>query len=668
MSNPVKIELIDREHIQAVVDNKSLGLARLELVAAMCRFNTFNSVKRAKSGHLGTSFSAMDIVTYLYFHRMNTLAVGVDSPDRDIYFSSKGHDVPGLYSVLYAGGVLPKNKVLMLRRFGGLDGHPDVKTRGIEANSGSLGMGISKGRGMAWAKRKLGRKGTVTVMLGDGELQEGQIWESLQVTAHQKLGNLTVIIDHNKVQSDLPIDQIVSLGDLEAKLKTFNWEVRRCDGHDYAALDKTFTELDAMADRPKIIIADTIKGAGISFMEHPAALAANSGLYRWHSGAPDDKSFSEGVAELKATIAKLSDKLGLAAPAYDDMTEATDGEDETLEFQNQMGEPVSLAHRSALMKGVSSEYVAEAYGRTLVELGKQVDNMVVLDADLSADCRLREFEHAYPDRFIECGIAEMDMVSMAGGLASQGLIPVVNSFASFLAARANEQAYNNSGEGRKIIYAMHYAGLIPAGPGKSHQSVRDISLFAALDKMTLIQPCNAAEAEAATAWAVKEAAGPVMLRLVIGPSPEVLPLPENYKFEVGKGAVLHEGDDAVIFGYGPVMLHEAMSAARQLKDRGFGLRVVNMPWLNKIDSGWLREVVTPYEQVYVIEDHAPVCGLADRLLTAMHEQNLTDGRRVQRFGVEGLPACGTPVQAMTFHGLDGTSLADRIGRTAVVKA
>ena len=108
-------------------------------------------------------------------------------------------------------------------------------------------MGISKGRGMAWAKRKLGRKGTVTVMLGDGELQEGQIWESLQVTAHQKLGNLTVIIDHNKVQSDLPIDQIVSLGDLEAKLKTFNWEVRRCDGHDYAALDKTFTELDAMA-------------------------------------------------------------------------------------------------------------------------------------------------------------------------------------------------------------------------------------------------------------------------------------------------------------------------------------------------------------------------------------------------------------------------------------
>ncbi|MCI0652800.1 MAG: 1-deoxy-D-xylulose-5-phosphate synthase, partial [Planctomycetes bacterium] len=194
---------------------------QVALIADMCRFNTLSAVKRAGSGHLGTSFSAMDLVAWLYYRRLNVRAVGVEHPDRDVYFSSKGHDVPGLYAVLHSLEILPEEKLLALRRFGGLDGHPDVGTRGIEANSGSLGMGISKGRGVAWAKRRLGRGGRVFVLVGDGELQEGQIWESLQVTAHHRERNLTVIVDHNKVQSDKPVCEIVDLGDLAEKFRAF---------------------------------------------------------------------------------------------------------------------------------------------------------------------------------------------------------------------------------------------------------------------------------------------------------------------------------------------------------------------------------------------------------------------------------------------------------------
>lgn len=631
----------------------------LELMSAICRFNAINAVKKAKSGHLGTSFSAMDIVTYLYFHHMNTLAVGVDDPNRDIYFSSKGHDVPGLYAVLYAGDVLPLEKVLKLRRFGGLDGHPDVKINGIEANSGSLGMGIAKGRGMAFAKRQLKRDGQVIVMLGDGELQEGQIWESLQITAHQGAPNLTVVIDHNKVQSDLPVDQIISLRDLQAKLEAFGWSVQRCDGHDVKALDAAFAAAANETDKPSIIIADTIKGKGVSFMEHPTCLAENNGLYRWHAGAPDDESFNNATAELLEQVQTLCAQVGVQVPEVTDIETGTTDED-SLTFQNAMGEPVSLAHRATLMQGVTSEYVAQAYGDALVEIADEAPEMVVLDGDLSADCRLRDFEHKYPDRFIECGIAEMDMTSMAGGLASQGLVPVVNSFASFLAARGNEQAYNNTSEGRKIVYAFHYAGMIPAGPGKSHQSIRDISLFNALPGMQIIQPCNAAETKQALRYAVKEAPGPCVLRLIIGPSPRMIELPGDYKLTPGHGAVIRDGSDAVIFGYGPVMLNEALSAAEHLAKKDISLKVVSAPWLNATDPDWLASQVDGFKDVYIIEDHSPVGGLADHLLTLLHADGLTDGRQVRRLAVEGMPACGTPVEALTFHGLDGLSISERI--------
>ena len=166
--------------------------AKLALLADACRLNALVAVKRAGSGHLGSTFSALDIVAQLLFDELDVVERGFDDAGRDVFFSSKGHDVPGLYAALFALGVVPRERLLRLRRLGGLDGHPDVGVPGIEASSGSLGMGISKGRGIALAKRRLGREGLVVVMTGDGELQEGQNWEALQAgrarAARQALG------------------------------------------------------------------------------------------------------------------------------------------------------------------------------------------------------------------------------------------------------------------------------------------------------------------------------------------------------------------------------------------------------------------------------------------------------------------------------------------------
>lgn len=652
------ITLIPVEEFNRINKQEIDKYRKLTLLADMNRANTLAMVKRAGSGHLGSSFSAMDIVTWLYHEEMNVLQIGFDSPDRDIYFSSKGHDVPGLYATMYSLGALPEEKLLRLRRLDGLDGHPDLNIPGIEANSGSLGMGISKGRGMAWAKKHLRNGGRVYVLTGDGEWQEGQNYEALQSAVQQKIDNLTVIVDNNKVQSDKLVDEIMSLGDIEAKFRAFGWHVQRIDGHDYLQIERALAEAKKVQGRPQIIIADTIKGRGVSFMEHPAALEIGKGLYPWHSGAPDDVSFAKGYAELIDRInASLAD-LGLAPLMLKD----TAPEQMRPPAAMLAGEPLSQAAQAMLSSKVTDEYVAKAYGQALVEIAARRQDIVVLDADLSSDCKVRDFENTYPDRFIENGIAEQDMVSMAGGLARKGLLPVVNSFASFLASRANEQIYNNASEKSKIIYALHYAGLIPAGPGKSHQSLRDISLFAALPNCTVLQPCNAEETRMVVEYSIEEAQENVALRFIIGPSPRKIQLPGDYKLTPGKGVALTDGQDAILFAYGPVMLHEALLASELLAERGVGLKVVNLPWLNRVNAAWLEETVKPYELVFVLEDHHPAGALTGHILELLagNRRGMLQGRRVVQFAVEGWPACGTPQEALRYHRLDGASLAERI--------
>ena len=641
----IEIRLIPEKEFKRVRAANIDKYTKLQILADMCRANAIATVKRAGSGHLGSSFSSLDIVTALYFAEMNIAEVGISHPDRDIYFSSKGHDAPGHYAVLYAMGIISEDLFINLRRHGGTHGHPDVSIPGIEANSGSLGMGISKAKGMAWAKKSKGSGGRVMVMTGDGELQEGQIWESLQTTAHQKINKLTVIVDFNKFQSDKAFKHIIDLGDLKAKFEIFGWHVERCDGHDFAALEEVFARLKQITDKPKVLIADTVKGKGISFMEGPTELPDEKFLYKWHAGAPDDDSFKAGYGELTANLNNRLQSAGLEAL---------------------VSEIIETREPNRVTLKDTAEKVVNAYGEALVELGAERKDMVVLDADLSADCGLRRFENAFPQRFIESGIAEQDMVSTAGGLALQGFLPVVNSFGVFLASRSNEQIYNNATEKTKIIYVCHYAGLIPAGPGKSHQSVRDISLFGALPNMIIIEPANAIETKEALKWCVNQATQSCMMRLAISPSPRTIPLPDDYQFICGQGAVIKDGRDAVLFAYGPVMLNEAMVAAETLQEQNFSLKIINLPWLNQIDQDWFKTSISDCETVFVLDNHSQFGALGDQVLNAAQELDGAGTQRVIKFGLTEYPACGTPPEVLAYHKLDGKSIAASILQTVRV--
>ncbi len=618
--------------------NASLSNAELwKIYAFMCRYNTIVSVKKAGSGHLGSSFSAMDIAVYLYLFKLNISSENLNDENRNIYFSSKGHDVPGLYSIFYSLGILSLNQILGLRKLEGLDGHPDIDTPGIESNTGSLGMGISKARGIAKAKRLKNIGGKVYVLTGDGELQEGQIYESLQTTAHQRINEITAISDFNKYQTDRSVASITDLRDVKNKIESFGWHVINCNGHDYDSLNNAFIEAENIEDKPVFIVADTIKGYGVSFMEPNDADVNN---YKWHSGAPDDLSFELAITELESKINDLAASFGIEKPKLSE---------------------VDKIEKS--LSGVSKEFVAQAFGEELCELANSRKDIVVLDGDLAADCKVRDFESRFPERFIENGIAEQDMVSMAGGLALMGLLPVVNSFASFLSSRANEQIYNNACEHKKIIYANHFAGLIPAGPGKSHQSLRDISVIGAIPNVEIMQPCNANEAKQLTRYCVSETVNTCVLRLNIGPSPRIIELPTSYVIRRGHGITLREGNHSVIISYGPVLLHESLLASEYLSEHGIGLEVINMPWLNYIDVVWLSQLVARHSKIYVLDDHMQFGGLGHFLLATLAKYDLLHGLTVCNLSIDCLPACGTPGEVLTYHKLTGAHLAQRIWPT-----
>ncbi len=604
-------------------------VARAGLLADLCRLNTLYMIMNAGSGHIGSSFSAMDLIAWLWTDYL------VDPNSRaknsDVYFSSKGHDAPALYALLIALEKLDFGLVHKLRRFGGLPGHPDVGTPFIATNTGSLGMGISKAYGMARARRFAGRKGRIVVMTGDGELQEGQIWESLQPCANENLSEIVVVVDHNKLQSDSAVAAVSDLGALEDKFRAFGWEVARADGHDLGAVKDVFAGFDRIADRPKVLIADTIKGRGVSFME---GLACGDATYHFHAGAPSLKDYLAAVGEITSRV------------------------DAALAALRQSPIAVSRAPLPARVAPSRPEKLVLAYGDELLQMARTRNEIVVLDGDLLSDCGIEAFKAELPERFIECGIAEQHMVSAAGGMALEGLLPVVHSFACFLSTRANEHIYNNATERRKIIYTATLAGAVPGGPGHSHQSVRDISAIGSVPGLTAIEPCSEREARLAIRWAVEKNQESTYLRFVNVPLDLPYALPASYALEIGRGVTLRQGSDVAVIGYGPLLMSNAWHAAEELAGDGVRVAVINLPWLNRIDDAWTRDALGKFPVIITLDNHYLSLGQGEMIAAALARNGVRAD--VRSIGLTEIPACGTNAEVLAHHGLDRASIAGTI--------
>lgn len=431
------------------------GLERLRAYAALNRLNALSMIQRAGAGHIGASFSSMDIITYMHLEHPEIA-----------FFSSRGHDAPAFYASLIAIGKLPYDMLHKLRRVGGLPGHPELKTPGIVAHAGSLGMGISKAKGLIRANRLRGIDQQVAVLVGDGELQEGQIWESL---VDLDMEELTIIIDANGLSTERQID----LQLLTDRLDAFAF-VMVIDGHDHATLAAAIARPYSSS---RIIVAITTKARAISFAENQP---------RYHSGILTPEEYASASNELQATIRGY---LPSFLPAIDDIPTPESSPNELI----------------------------ERYGEILDKAGAKNRQIVVLAADLAQDCGLTSFRAHQPQRFIECGIAEQDMVSQAGMLAANGFIPIVHSFAAFLTRRANEQIYDNCHQNLKVIYVGTLAGRLPDGPGPSHEALQDVMLMRTMPHIEILEPRTVDDVSLAVYYAINQAEGPVYIRLVANP-------------------------------------------------------------------------------------------------------------------------------------------------------
>ncbi len=271
-----------------------------QLMATACkvRMGIIEGTHAAKSGHPGGSLSAADLFTYLYFKEMNVDPKNPKWEDRDRFVLSKGHTAPGLYATLAQRGFFPESELLTLRHIGSrLQGHPNMnETPGVDMSTGSLGQGVSAAAGMALAAKYQGKDCRVYTLLGDGEIQEGQVWEAFMLAHHYKLDNLCVIIDNNGLQIDGKVADVMSPYPIPEKLKAFGFEVMEIDGHDFDQIEAAFHKAKETKGVPFAIVMKTVKGKGVSYMENQAG---------WHGKAPNDEEYEHAMTELSAQLAEV---------------------------------------------------------------------------------------------------------------------------------------------------------------------------------------------------------------------------------------------------------------------------------------------------------------------------------------------------------------------------
>lgn len=590
--------------------------------ARSIREGIIRSIAEAGSGHPGGSLSIAEILAVLYFREMRIDPQNPSWDDRDRLVLSKGHAAPALYAALAERGFFPREELLSLRKFGSrLQGHPDMKrTPGVEMSTGSLGQGLSAANGMALRAKLDGKDYRVYVLLGDGELEEGQIWEAAMTSVHRGLGNLTAFVDYNGLQIDGPISDVKSVRSIAGRFASFGWNVIEIDGHDIEAIVSAIEEARGVTDRPTAIIAHTLKGRGVPFME---------GQVEWHGKAPSREQAREALLALGAQVPPV---------------------------------PIESARKPAADGGRRREATREAYGKALVELGKLNPNVVVLDADLSKSTKTDLFAKEFPERFFQMGISEQDMISTAAGLAASGKIPFASSFAVFAAGRAFDQIRQVVGYTHlNVKIAATHAGITVGEDGASHQSVEDVALMRAVPGMTVIVPADAVETRKAVLAAAKHN-GPVYLRLGRAPVPVIFD--DDYEFEIGKAAILRDGSDVTLVASG-VMVEAALDAADLLDKEGVRARVINMHTIKPLDTDALMSAASETGAIVTAEEHSVIGGLGGAVAEFLVCHNPVP---MEIVGIkDAFGQSGKPGELLDYYGLTSRDIADAARRVLARK-
>lgn len=607
----------------------------------------------AGSGHAGGTLSIMDIAAALYLKVANHDPENPDWPLRDRIIWSAGHKAPSLYLGLAFAGFCKLEDVALLRKLGSaFQGHPHwLKLPGVEVSSGSLGQGLSIAVGVAIAGKLDGRKNRTFCIMGDGEQQEGEIWEAAMEAAHYKLDHLVGIVDCNGLQIDGLVTEVMNIDPLEEKYKSFGWDTVRIDGHNMEQIVEVLSASNAGKGKPLVVLATTIKGKGVSFMENVAG---------WHGKAPNHEEMIKGLRELG-----LLEKIPYASL----LERAEKYQQQATHALNEKQPHFSRDYwwNSQIVMDVQMEPTRKGFGQALAQHGDDA-RVVCLGLDISSSITLSDFYAAKPERkkrWISMGIAEQSATAAAAGLAKEGKLPVLGTYATFAAARNLDQIRTSVCYGNFNVLIAGAHGGVSVGPdGATHQALEDLFAMCGLPNISVVVPCDAVETKKATSYLLLQHAGPKYIRFAREATPIVSR--QETPFVFGTANVIrlrhiaerfvdafethlafayeNESEDLTIIACGP-MVPEAMRAAYILQQEfGWETRVINMHTLKPIDENAVIRAAKETGMIITAEEHQ-IGALAWRvsgIITAARELYgvpvITGAVGVRdRFGESGAP-------------------------------
>jgi transketolase len=598
------------------------------------RVDSVRASAAAGSGHPTSSMSAADLMAVLLANHLRWNTDDPHDPGNDHLIFSKGHASPLLYSLLTAAGVVSVEELLTFRKLGSrLEGHPTPEIPFVDVATGSLGLGLPVGAGIAWADKRLSLGGGhVWVLCGDSELAEGSMWETFELAGYERLNGLTAIIDVNRLGQRGPTRHGWDTAAYARRIEAFGWHTLEIDGHDVAAIDAAYNQALTITDRPTAIIARTVKGRGV------AAVADLEGKHGKPLVDADD-----AIAELGGV--RTARVRPQAPEPGSGRRPAADGRRPELPRFEVGGDPVATRN---------------AYGQALAALGDARPDVVALDGEVGDSTFTNTFGERHPDRFFECYIAEQQMVAAAMGMQASGLTPFAGTFAAFL-TRAYDFVRMAAISRADLNLVGSHAGVAIGQDGPSQMALEDLAALRAVHGSQVLYPCDANQTAALVA-AMAESTGIRYMRTSRGATPIIYGPDE--KFAIGGSKVLRRSDDdqVTLIGAG-VTLHEALEAADTLAEEGIAARVIDLYSVKPVDAETLREAAADTGRFVTVEDHWPEGGIGDAVL----ETFTTSGHalpRVTRLAVRTMPGSATPAEELRAAGIDAKAIA-QAARTLV---
>jgi transketolase len=620
------------------INQETVGAEHWHALAQQLRVDSIRSSSGAGSGHPTSSMSAAELIAVLLGKYLRYDFDEPENPANDHLIFSKGHASPLLYSMYKAAGAISDEELLSYREFGSrFEGHPTPIIPWVDVATGSLGQGLPIGVGVALAGKYLDKLPyRVWVLCGDSEMAEGSMWEAFQHASHYELDNLIAILDMNRLGQTRETMDGWHGDHYAARARAFGWHTIQIDGHNPEEIDSAYAEALDQEGAPTLVIAKTLKGRGVSFLEDKDGL---------HGKPVKPEQEEEALEELGSANNLL---VEVQKP------DSNSGETFSAGLTGQLELPT--------WEVGDSEATRNAYGKALKALGAAREDVVAMDGEVSNSTKSEEFAEQFPERYFEMFIAEQQMVAAAVGMSVRKRVAFASSFAAFM-TRAYDFIRMAAISRANLRLCGSHAGVSIGEDGPSQMALEDFAMMRAVHGSTVLHPCDANQ----TARLVAEMAereGISFLR-TLRPSTPVIYAPEE-EFPIGGSRILRssEEDQVTVVAAG-ITVHNAIEACDTLQEEGVSVRLIDAYSIKPIDADALRESVRATGgRLVVAEDHWPEGGLGEATLSALAEDGDQGALHFEHLAVSGMPTSGSPAELMDAAGISAGHIADAVRKVA----